>query len=867
MRLLDALWFRLRAIFRPAQLKIEFDEELRFHIERETQENIARGMPPDDARRTALAQFGGVERFKENLRDERSVRWLDDIAADVRHGVRLLRKNTMFSGAVIVTLALGIGATSTIFTIVNGVLLRPLPYPRADRIVSISESMNGVDGSVVGQFASGAWAESARSFGALALYSPASGVLTGAGEPVELKGTAVTEPFFAAMGSPVAFGRTFAPAELLDGGPRVIVLSHEFWKRAFGGDSTVLNRTIQMSGRPRTIIGVMPAGFDFPGESRYWVPLTPPSVSGTEFYFSVLARLRDGVSPEAAERELRNIAPRVDSLRSALNRGAAPVVMTLHDRLFGSVRKPLTILMGAVVVLMLIACANVANLTLARSAARSREFAVRLALGAGRWRLVRQLLVESSILALLGGALGLLMPVVLVGAFARLSPTSVAGVNDIHVDATVLVFTAAVSVLAALLFGLAPAWTGVRAGTSSALASGSVRVSGSRSHRAVRAALVVFEVSAALTLITGAALLTKSFRKATDVQPGFVANSVYGAGFRLPSARYPNNASQSQFLNQVAAEVRGAPGVQALSLSSTRPLRGYSYSKKMAASPDDAARFDVAFADVDSSYARVVGLHLKAGRFLNETDVRGAAPAAMITASAARLLFPGIDPLGRTIDAGSETHVVVVGVIDDVAQWSVDVTPVPQVFLSTMQGDNVPSQIIIRASLSTAAVRALLKQAVQHADPLQPLTNFYVLSDDVAQSVAPRRFNSLLVNAFAVCALLLAMVGLYGLMAHAVATRTRELGIRMALGAQTDNVLLLVLRQGFVLVAVGIAAGVVMSLVLSRTVASLLYDMPAVDPSIFVGAALVLATVALLACYIPARRAMRISPMNALRQD
>lgn len=871
MRILRWIWFRLRSLFNSRAMNAEFDEELRFHIDRETAENIKRGMSPDEARRAAMAEFGGVGRFKEELRDEHGVRWLDDLSADVRHGVRLLRKNVVFSATVVATLALGIGATSTIFAIVNGVLLRPLPYARADRIVSLSESRKGVDGNGVGDVAFRRWQTQARSFSALSVYGPSIAVLTGEGEPVEIKGGAATAEFFSVMSTRVAFGRTFSAAETAKGGPRVVILGHDFWRSNFGGDSGVLNRTIVMNGTPRTVIGVMPSGFDFPENAKYWVPLIVPQDPCCEYNFSILARLRDGVTTDAALHELQSMQNGVDSLRNEYTRGSEPVVLTLHERLFGSVRKPLSILLGAVVVLMLIACANVANLTLARSATRQREFAVRLALGAGRWRLVRQLLVESSILAFLGGAVGLTIPMFLIGAFVKLSPKSVAGVSDIGIDGTVLAFTLFMSVCAALLFGLAPALTGARSGTSSALAAGSARLSATRSQRTVRASLVVFEVSAALILLTGAALLTKSFARAMAVTPGFVADNVFSANFRLPAARYADNASKRNFFNQVVSQLRATPGVDAVSQSGVGPLGGFRFSRKMSSSTD-AAKTTIAFADVDSVYARAVRLDLKAGRFIDATDVLGAPPVVMLTVSAAKHLYPGQNAVGQSLprqetDTGKTVLPIVVGVVADVAQSSLDVKPVPQVFQASAQQDDVPEKIIVRSSLDPVAVRALFKQAVQHADPLQPLTNFSILSETVAKSIAPRRFNSLLINAFAGLALLLAMVGLYGLMAHAVISRTRELGIRIALGAQTDNVLRLVLRQGFNLVALGIAVGVVLSFALSRTLSSLLYDVPAQDPLAFIGAPTVLATVALLACYIPARRATLVSPTTALRQD
>ncbi|MEO7999340.1 MAG: ABC transporter permease, partial [Gemmatimonadaceae bacterium] len=828
MRILRAIWFHLRALLQPAKVNAEFDDELRFHIDRETRENRKRGMSAEEARRTALAQFGGVEQFKEELRDERELRWMDDLSADIRHGVRLLRKNMLFSGAVISTLALGIGATSTIFALVNGVLLRPLPYPHADRIVSLSESQKGNDRGGTGQVAFELWEQTAKSFKAISVYGGSSAVFTGQGEPIEITGSAATPPFFTVLGRGPAFGRAFTAEDAVEGAPRVVMLSQELWRTMFSADSAIINRTVIMSGRPRTVIGVMPAKFEFPAQSKFWIPLAIPHSPGAEYNFTVMARLRDGISETTAASELRGLVPRIDSLRNDYTRGGMPVVMTLHDRLFGSVQKPLTILLVAVVVLLLIACANVANLTLARSASRQREFAVRLALGAGRWRLVRQLLVESSILAFIGGSLGALVPLVLVRGFVKLSPASVAGVSDIGVDAPVLLFTGAISVVAALVFGLAPALTGSRSGTSAALGSSNTRNSSSRAQRTLRTALVVFEVSAALTLLTGAGLLSKSFAKAMSVNPGFTSSNVYSASMQLPSARYANDASHNTFYEQVAEQLRSVPGVEAVSLSGTRPMGGFSFTKKWSRTKDDPNKSDLAFSTVDAEYGRAAGLQLLRGRFLDASDVQGAPRAIMITQGAATMLFPGENAVGKTFlvdvdsaDLGNPS--VIVGVVADVAQFSLDAKAIPQIFLSSTQRFSSPQNIIIRTKLPSVVVRGALKDIVSRVDPLQPVSKFYVLSEELARSVAPRRFNSILVNAFAGLALMLAIIGLYGLMANSVNARTRELGIRMALGAQSVNVMRMVMKQGAALLFVGLAIGAALSLALSRTIASLLY--------------------------------------------
>lgn len=586
----------------------------------------------------------------------------------------------------------------------------------------------------------------------------------------------------------------------------------------------------------------------------------------------MLAKLRDGVDIATAQNEMQRILTLRDSAKIKARRGDIVAIKSLHDQLFGSARRPLSLMLGAVVMLLLIACANVASLSLARATSRRREFAVRLALGASRWRISRQLIIESAILAAFGGLLGALAPLVLVGAFVRLSPNSVAGVENIHVDMTVLLFTAVATTLSALPFGLAPAITGARSGASTIMASGNARMSSSKGHNFMRSALVVVEVSAALTLITGAGLLTKSFARALAINPGYRAENVYSLYLQLPSARYANRSAEQAFYNQLAERVRAIPGVELVSQSHGLPLSGFSWSRNVKRSPIDVSPPDIAFSEIDSTYAKTVGLHLIKGRFIDGRDVIGSEPVMMLTASAAKLLFPNGDAVGNRLtdklDAGeANAFPIVVGVVDDVAQKTVEEKPMPQIFLSSLQRDASPGRLIVRTSLDKSTYQRALRGIVSSIDPLQPLTEFVSLQEALSESFAPRRFNSVLINAFAVVALILAMIGLYGLMANAVVSRTRELGIRMALGAQQANVMQLVLKQGLVLTGLGVAGGVILSYALSRSLASLLYDVDAHDATTFIFAPVILLSVALIACYFPARRATKVTPMVAIRSE
>ncbi|MEP6835739.1 MAG: ABC transporter permease [Gemmatimonas sp.] len=874
MQILRAIWFRLRSMLQPTAINAEFAEELRFHIERETQENIKRGMNPDDARRTAHAQFGGVERFKENVRDEHGVRWLDDLSADVRHGLRLLRKDAVFSTAVIGTLALGIGATSTIFAIVSGVLLQSLPYPDADRIMSLSElhSDSGEDMEQVGEHAYRVWSASSRSFSATAIYGRSTANVTGVGEPFEMQGSVTTASFFSVLNARPAFGRTYTSEESRLGSEPVILISHRIWKSAFGGDSTVLQRSITLNGISTRIIGVMPPEFGTPWRGNYWLPLRAVESHTSDRPFNMIGRLRTGVRPVDAVRELTALVPRLDAERSPGRRGDRPMMMSLHDRLFGPVKKPLAILFSSVVVLLLIACANVANLTLARSALRQREFAVRLALGAGRWRLVRQLLVENSLLAGIGGLCGAIVPFVLVDAFISLSPASVARVADIQVDSTVLLFTTATTVLVALAFGLMPALVGARGANSSSLAASSTRNAHARAQNTFRASLIVLEVSGALVLLTAAGLLTSSFVRATSVNPGFDTQDVYVARFNLPRSRYPNTPGAAAFFESAAQRVRALPGVAAVSASAMKPLGGLSITLELPKLADDSVAMNIGLVEVDGQYGNAARLHLVDGRFIDDGDVKGSPLVAMISSSTALHFFPGQKAVGQLLPKvvayrEGAPPVLVVGVVEDMLQVALDVAPMAQIFVAGAQGSMQPQFLIIRTSMNRDVLYASLKRIIAEVDPSQPVTEFTSVREDVAKSVAPRRFNSVLINVFAGLALLLAAIGLYGLLANTVAARTREIGIRIALGAQSQRVMRLVLAQGMSLVALGVLAGTALSLALSRTVSSLLFNVPANDPTIFVLAAVSLIVVALLACYIPARRATLVSPTTALRQE
>ncbi|MEP6764261.1 MAG: ABC transporter permease [Gemmatimonadaceae bacterium] len=875
MRLLDTIWFRLRALFQRQQTDAELEAEFRFHIERETAANVSRGMSPEDARRKAMAEFGGFERFKEECRDERHVRWLQDIGQDVRHGFRLLRKNALFSATVIGTLALGIGATSTIFTLVNGVLLRPVVYAQPDRIVSFTQTSRGEDRSVVSVTNYNAWRASVKTLSEMALYTSTSGVFkkeVGGTKSPNLKGGEVTASFFSVLGVKPLLGRVFSTSDETVGAQPVIVLSNALWRSRFNGDSSIINQLVTVDDTRRTVVGVMPDGFDVPSEAKFWQPLdVPPPTDHSDFYFFTVARLRDGTSIAGAQAELLSVLKRSEQLSLFPDHEAGVAVVSLRERQFGSVKKPLMLMFGAVAVLLLIACVNVANLTLAHAASRHREFALRLSLGAGRWRLVRQLFIESLLLAAIGGAIGSAMPYLLVDAFVKLSPSSVARLSEFHVNGVVLAFTATITMLSALAFGLAPALAGSRANAATSLAFGSTRDSKLRTHNTFRSALIVVEVAAALVLLTGAGLLTRSFARALAVNIGFRAEHTLATYIQLPFETQAQQIRARAAFDDLARQVRAIPGVESATLSNALPMMNVSMSQTIKRSADDEHPLRVAIGYVDSDFARTLGLHLIKGRFIDSTDRIGSIPSMMITASTARIYFPGVDPLGKpfpneTPKAGSAAPVVV-GIVDDVAQTTVEAKPIPQVYFASAQNLVRPRWITVHTSLDAQKYQKAISDIVAKVDASIEAPDISDLEKMVSKSLAPRRFNSLLIGSFAGLALILAMLGLYGLMAYTVISRTRELGIRMALGAQQSNVLQLVLRKGLLLTTIGVALGVSLSYSLARLLSSMVFDVQVHDAMTFVLVPIGFGAIAFLACYFPARRATRVSPMMALRAE
>jgi putative ABC transport system permease protein len=798
---------------------------------------------------------------------------------ELRHALRSLRKSPGFTTAAVLTLALGIGANTAVFSLVRGVLLRSLPYPQSERIVSIRESNSGrasAETSVsLPNFLD--WEAQNRVFSAMGAYFTAPLALAERGEAARLEGAAVTPGFFATMGVRPEIGRVFAAEETRPGRDRVVILSHGVWTRVFGADPTLVGRSIQLEGEAYLVAGIMPAGFRFPEDGAdVWVPLTVPDNVATQrgaHYLSVVARLAPGTALEQASAEMRLIADRLRRQYAKTNAGYSAVVEPLREELVGAVRPALWMLFGAVAFVTLIACANVANLLLARGARRGPELAIRAALGAGRARIVRQLLTESLLLALAGAGAGLVLAAGVQELIVRLAPADIPRLAEVGIDAGVLAFTAVCSIAAACLFGLAPALSAVRSDPARALRSGTSRVSAGGATR-LRRLLVVGEMGLALLLLTGGGLLLKSLAKLSSVDPGFRAQRVVAFELALPQAAYPDDARIGTFMDTLLSRIRAIPAVRSAGAIFGLPLTGLSFSSsfRVAGKSPDADEFSAQLRVASVGYFRTVGIPLVAGRLFDETDRPGAPMAVLASRSAARRFFPKGDALHQRIrfgarPGGTRIEGEVVGIVGDVRDRALETEPAPEFYGNLAQAPVSEFHVVVRTEAAPEAMLPALAAEVAKLDAGIPVAHRTTLREVVAGSTARPRFYTLLLLCFAGIAIALSAVGIYGVVAYTVSQRTREIGIRMALGADGREIRRLILGEGVRLAAAGVALGLVAAVLLTRLLRGLLFEVAATDPATHAAVAGVIAAVALAACSIPARRAARLDPLEALRNE
>ena len=852
----------------------ELREEMAAHLAMHIAENLRRGLTSDEARRAALVASGGLTAAAESAREQRGLPLLEGIVSDVRYAARALVAKPGYSIAVVLTLALGIGANTAMFTIVNAVVLRPLPYPQPDRLVSISTSSKGQDRGVVDDVNYVAWRDNAHTL-TLSLASGTDGVFSTAGGPEELSGMQVSTAYFSVFGVRPIMGRTFTEDEDRPGGPAVVVVRDDLRKRLIGADESILGHVLTIDGVPHTVIGVLPASFATSRHALYWVPfrmrepeqphaLTPGNPGISTFFYAVYARLHDGASIESARTELAGITKRAELARPVEWRGISPVVMTIHERRFGDRRKPLLLLFSAVGVLLVITCANLANLSLARAVSRQREMGVRLALGAGRWRLARALLCESTLLALAGAVLALLVAKGAVGYMVHLSPPSLGGVDGISLDPAVLAFTLGVALITGFAFGIAPAVGAARGDINHVLSSSGLRSTSSNAQQTTQRLLVVAQLATALVLLTSAGLVTRTFLRVASIETGFVADNLTEVTLRLPKPRY-TEASATPFFEELLAKIRALPGVTSASFVHGSPM-GRVFTFTMTDSAGNKSE-PIDAVEAGSDYFRTIGATIREGRGFDSGDRAGGERVAVINELLARRLFPQGGALGHTIPFQGST-VRVVGIVKNVLQKELEAEPSAVLYLPiAQQGIGTYVSLMIRTEGPPVTLQRSIVGMVRAIDPTLAPPPVTSMADVVARQIAPRQFTFVLLGIFAALAALLAVLGLYGVLANLVADRRREIGIRVALGADPRRVTGLVLGQGAALAVVGVLIGVGGSAVAVRALRSLVYNVSIYDPWAFVTGAALLILVSLAASYFPARRASRVDPVIALRAE
>jgi predicted permease len=806
---------------------------------------------------------------------------MGSLLQDLRYGARMLLKIPGFTLIAVFTLALGIGANTAIFSVVNAVLLRPLPYQEPQQLAMVWETDKNNAPTLVAPANFTDWSEQSQSVARLAALRGWDANLTGAGEPERLQGAQATADLFKVLGVQPLVGRAFLPGEDQEGAPLVVVLSYGLWQRRFDADASVVGKDVMINGLNRTVVGVMPPDFKLPlltvGAAPTQSELWAPWVMSANYrkrrdlgQLRVIARMKPGATAAQAQAELSAITARQPQPETGVHPSAQ--VVPLRHNLVGDVRQALLVLLGAVGFVLLIACANVANLLLTRSAARRQEIAIRVALGADRWRVIRQLLAESLLLALSGGALGLWLASWSMTALVSLSPENLPHAEEIGLDWRVLGFTFALSSLTGLVFGLAPAWQSSRLDIHMALKESGRSLPGGRGR--LNDLLVISELALALALLAGAGLLVNSFWRLSRVDAGFEgAHHALTLQISLPGAKYPEIAQQIAFFDEVIGRVKALPGVQAVGVASAIPLTGWQNQTPFLAEGRQEMSQQEELDTVSPDYFRAMGIPLQAGRTFTEQDYRDAPRVVIVSQGLARRYWPNENPIGKRLrfpGPPNEPWRTIVGIVGDIKQASLAGEATREYYLPHSQdnwGFTSTMAIVVRTTVEPSGLIGAVSEQVRAVDKDLPIYNVKTMAQLRAQSAASHRFQMLLLGSFAAIALLLAAVGIYGVMAYAVARRTQELGLRLALGAQASDVLKLVLAQGLKLIMFGVAIGLLVALALTQWLESLLFGVRPTDPLTFGAITLVLIVTALLACWIPARRATKVDPMVALKYE
>jgi putative ABC transport system permease protein len=800
---------------------------------------------------------------------------MDRLIQDLRYALRTFIRQPVVTVTAIAALALGIGANTAVFSVVYGVLLKPLPYPDPDALIYVHDSYPAVRFASVGFAKYLALREGNRTLDALGAMAPVGLTLTGAGaEPEQVPGSRVSADLFRTMRVEPLHGRWFAADEDQPGGAPVIVLGHALWARRFGADPRVVGSPITIDGQARTVTGVMPPGFTYPGRTEAWVPLAMSAApTNTSNFLRLVGRLRPGTSVEQARADLETVTAAFNDERG-LTRGI--MVWRLHDITVESNRRTLLVLQGAVAFVLLIACANVANLLLARSVARRRELAIRTALGAARWRIVRQLLTESVLLSIVGAGTGLVLAGWLLRLFKALAPATFPRAASLQIDSGVLVFTVAVAVLTGLLFGVAPARRGIRTDPNDALRDASGRGASSASGRGASRTLVVAEVSLAVVLVVGAALMVKSLVRLQRQDTGFRAENVVTFDLNLPRARYETDRIVTAAYERLMEEIRTVPGVQAAGAINHVPLVRFGFNGAVVIEGQPQAPSDktpvVELRVVMPGYFDAMGVPVRAGRGLTAQDTAAGQPVVVINEAMARQFWPGQNPVGARIrppflDTGSRWFEVV-GVVGDVRSWTLRTPPVPECYTPFAQAPVAALSPVIRTGdIPVEAVLPAIRQRIAAIDPALPLVRVQTLTTVIEQAAGDSRLSSVLTTVFALLAAVLATVGIYSVISYSVAQRHREIGIRVALGADSRRITRLVLGEGLLLAGIGVGLGALAAIGLTRTLGTMLYEVSPTDPAVLAGTVGGVVLVALAASYLPARRATRVDPAIALRAE
>jgi predicted permease len=886
LRTLRAQWRRLCGVFVRGQMETEFAAELESHLQTHIEDGMRAGLSPQEARRRALIRLGGMEQAKIAHRERRGLPWVEMLWQDISFGLRMLKKNPGFTVVAVLTLALGIGANTAMFSVVKAVLLAPLPYKDPGRIVAVWTANpargDGPLPSTAGDFA--IWKQKSGVFEELAPSYDDERTLTGQGTPQLLIGYAVSASYLQVLGVEPQMGRLYTDQEDTQGGPQVVLLSDHLWRTTFQADPNIVGRPITLDGKPYTVLGVMPRGFNYPQNVEIWTPAAIAPAAFDDFnhtYVRILGRLKPGVTLAAAQKALNALESQLAAAHPDTDSGNRVVLVPLREQLDGDIRRPLMILMGAAGLVLLIACANTAGLALARNAGRAKEIGVRLALGATRLRLLRQFVTESLLLAALGGAAGMLLALAGTHLLLMLFPNDVANLNipkvtQIPMDQGVLWFGLVVTLLTAFLFGIAPVLKATRAEASDATREPARGSTASRRSNRSRSAIVVSEVALSIILLTGAGLVVASFQRVVDANLGFEPSHLLSLQVFLPPDRYPRDDQEKRraFVAAVVNRMNALPGVKKAAATNYLPLSGFwgptNFLLRGQAQPKEGEGPEADNRVITPGYLRTMGIPLLRGRAFTEEDRAGGAQVAMINQTFAKQYFRDRDPVGEELnlgDAGKPDWWRIVGVTGDVKAFGQDQPTHADIYRPFDQHPYPIVAFTLRTETGAAAMMKAAEQTLWSVDPDLPVFEAIPMDALASQTLALRRASSVLISGFAILALALACLGIYGVTAHAVTQRTQEIGVRMALGAQRADVMRLILGLGLRLTLAGVAIGLAGALASSRLLASLLFEVNAMNPWIFSAAAMVLVAVAILAMYIPSRRAASLDPMRALRTE